>query len=399
VLEDAGALPPLGGPARFAKALSEDEAVALALALSPSYRADLARVDSARADWEEARRPTNPQLTLLGAIGPVSAMATLLAPLDSLWQVPLRSEFSARVLASVAESLVQSGLDLARDVRFAHIARGLAEERVRIRTEVSLLVAQLNALSNERVRVGEAAAAEGASLRAEAALALEAREASESERMVTRVQLRTLLGLDARSPGFEIVFKRPVTLPPDLPALTKLARKARPDVRAAELAVLAAGARLGWERSRIFVLAAQIEGHWSRPDTLASRLGARVELPIFGLNPGGIGRANAEIARAAAAWTGVRQRVALETAQAHTRARQAHASLARYRSEILPALEQARSAAAQSYEVGEDTYVVVLDVMRRLAEARLREAELLADARRALAELERAVGARLGEDS
>jgi outer membrane protein, heavy metal efflux system len=380
-------------------ALSEDDAVALALAQSPRYRADLTRLDSARADLDEARRPSNPQLTLLGAIGPVSAMATLLAPLESLWQLPLRSKVAARALESIAHSLLQSGLDLARDARLAHIARGLAEQRVSARAELAVLVTQLSELAGERVRVGEAASFEAAALHAEAALALDALQASESERTITRAELRTVLGLDARAPGFDLVFRRPLVKPPPLRALTKLALRSRPDVRAAELSVLAAGARLGWERSRVVAVAAQLEGHWTRPDVFASRMGARVELPIFGLNPGGIGRAHAEIARAAAAFSTLRQQVALEIMRAHTRAHQVEASLLRHRSEVLPALETARAAAVQSYELGEDTYAVVLDIMRRLGEARLREAELVADARRALAELERAVGARISGDS
>ena len=49
----------------------------------------------------------------------------------------------------------------------------------------------------------------------------------------------------------------------------------------------------------------------------------------------------------------------------------------------------------ETYEIGEDTYLLVIDALRRLTDARLREAELLAETRRADAELERAVGARL----
>lgn len=385
--------------ARGSRTVSEDDAVVLALAHSPSYRADLARLDAARADLREARRPSNPQLTLLGAAGPVSAMATLLAPLESLWQVPLRSELAARTLEGVAHALVQSGLDLARDVRVAHIARGLAEERVRARAEIAQLAASLSTLASERVRLGEAAAVEGAALRAEAALASDVRALSEGERSIARARLRTLLGMPADAPGFDVIFTRALAEPPSLPVLAKLAHRARPDVRAAELALLAAGARLGWERSRVIVLAGQLEGHWTRPDTLASRFGARLELPLFGLNPGGIGRAQAEIARATAAFSALHQRVGFEILQAHTRSRQAQASLARYRDEVLPALEQARASAVQSYRLGEDTYVVVVDVLRRLAEARLREVELVAEARSALAELERAVGARVGADT
>jgi outer membrane protein, heavy metal efflux system len=376
--------------------LDDDEAVAIALADNPAYQSELARIDSARADLDEAQRPVNPQLTLLDAVGPVSAMATLLAPLDSLWQLPLRSKQAARTLESVAESLVQSGLDLARDVKVAHATRVLAEARLRIRRELATVWQQLCALSAQRVALGEAAPAEALSAAAEAALAADSLAISESELDLARARLRTLLGLERGAPGFTVRFVRPSAQLPALSVLAATARRARPDVRAAELTLLAAGARVGWERSRVLAVAAQVEGHWTRPDTFASRFGGRIELPIFGANPGGRGRAQAELLRASAALRSLRQRVLLELRQAHVSAALGRASLARYRESVLPALASSRALVTQSYELGEESYLAVLDMMRRDGEARLREAELLAQVRRGDAELERAVGARLG---
>lgn len=384
---------------RLAGGVDEDDAVAIALASSPTYAADLARIDSARADLDEAGRPANPQITLLGALGPVSMLATLLAPLESLWQIPLRTDASARALEGVAESLVQSGLDLARDARLAHVERGLAEERVRIRAALAETAIELSRIASARARLGETSPAEAATVHAEASAAINAHQESEAQLLAARARLRTVLGLDGGVPPFDIVFARTPAEPPTIEALIGIARASRPDVRAAELAVHAAAARAGWERSRVVAIAAQIEGHWTRSegaDELAMRMGARIELPIFGANPGGIGRAEAEIARATAALEIARQRVVLEIVEAHTRMAQAQRSLALQRAEVLPALEEALRVAQMSYEVGEETFVVVLDVLRRIGEARLREADLVAEARRADAELERAVGARIG---
>jgi cobalt-zinc-cadmium efflux system outer membrane protein len=385
------------GDPLFEDGLSADEAVAIALAHNPTYQADLSRIDSARADLTEARRPVNPQLTLLDAVGPVSAMATLLAPLESLWQLPLRSKLAVRALESVAESLVQGGLDLARDVKLAHAACALAEQRLVIRRALSAIWRQLGQLSQQRVDLGEAAVSEALSVAAEAALADDLSAAAQNDRTLARAALRTLLGFDRAAPTFAIESSPSSAELPPLSTLATTARMARPDVRAAELSLLAAGARLGWERARVLAVAAQVEGHWTRPDTFASRLGARIELPIFGANPGGRGRAQAELQRASAALTALRQRVLLDLTQAYVSAAQGRASLARERTSVLPALESARALATQSYELGEESYVVVLDLMRRSSEARLREAELVAAVRRSDAELERAVGARLGE--
>jgi hypothetical protein len=51
--------------------------------------------------------------------------------------------------------------------------------------------------------------------------------------------------------------------------------------------------------------------------------------------------------------------------------------------------------AQSGFLAGDAPPLIVLDVMRRISEARLRRADLVAEARRARAELERAIGGRL----
>lgn len=381
---------------RLEDGADEDDVIALALAHSPTYRADLARIDAARADLDEAGRPVNPQLTLAGALGPISAFATLFAPIESLWQIPLRTEAAARALESVAESLVQSGLDLARDARLAHAERGLAEDRVRIRTELAALLAELARIADARVRLGDASPAESAVVLAEATAVRDLLQTNESELAIARARLRQVLGLEASVPDFAIAFTRAPGAPPELAALLALARGSRPDARAAEIAIRAAAGRAGWERSRVLALGLHVEGHWQEPSMPSLRIGGRIELPIFSQNQGGIGRADAEVLRADALLVATQQRIAFEIVSARTRAAQAQASLATYRETVLPALEEALRVATRAYEIGEETYLIVIDVLRRIGEARLREAELVAESRRADAELERAVGARIG---
>ncbi len=377
--------------------LDEYEAVALALARNPVYQADLARLDSTRADLAEAGRLPNPQLTLLGGLGPISSSATLLAPLDALWQLPQRTRMAARALEATAESLVQNGLNLARDVRVAHAERALAEDRVRLRGALVQIWEDLARLAEVRSRLGETSPADAAQLRAEAALAVDALTASESEREVAAAQLRNALGLTGDVPRFDLTFSAQVETVPALSELTVLARSARPDVRAAELSVRSAIARTGWEKARVVAIAGQVEGHWTRPDQPAARVGGRLELPIFNANVGGIGRAEAEVTRAVANLAATRQRVLVDVLQARARLIQATTSRERYRAQILPALEEAQHVAARNYELGEELYLTVLQASQRLGEARLREVELTAEVRRSHAELERAVAAHVGE--
>ncbi|MBK8169352.1 MAG: TolC family protein [Sandaracinaceae bacterium] len=169
----------------------------------------------------------------------------------------------------------------------------------------------------------------------------------------------------------------------------------RADLRAAELAIHAAAARGRWEHARVLTLVATI-------DTQADR-GALVphpsvgvqnfELPIFNQNQGGVGRADASLTRAIHQYAATRIAVTAEVLSAWEIVERAEESLGTY-DEILSALSEASGASTRSFENGAESYIVVVDALRRSAEAQLRRVELEAELVRAQAELDRAVGGR-----
>jgi len=376
--------------------LDEDEVVSLALWRNPALRAELTRIDSARATLDEARRPANPQLTVLGPIGPVSAVATLLVPLESLWQMPSRTAAAAREADSTGEAVLMRALDLVRDARLLHIELGLAAERLNVRRQLAGFSKEVARIAAVSASVGDASPMNERVAATDAQINLDASETAELEASTARARLVTQLALGgAATHNVEAAFTTPAS---DLPApdeLVAIARAARPDVRAAELAVDAAAERAGWERSRRVALGAVVEGNWGQGDGGNMRLGGRAEIPLFGANPGGIGRADAEVLRVAAQHEVVARTALLEVVAARARVIQASRSRERYERDVLPALEEALTIATSIFDSGDESYLVVLDVLRRSGEARLRRAELLAEQRRAACELERALGARL----
>ena len=98
--------------------------------------------------------------------------------------------------------------------------------------------------------------------------------------------------------------------------LLKLAGAARPDVRAAELAVEAAGARLGWERSRVLALTAVLDANGQGRQGFEAGPGIDVGLPLFNRNQGGQLRGESELQRATAAYTQLQQQVGLDVREA-----------------------------------------------------------------------------------
>ncbi|MBM4784514.1 MAG: TolC family protein [Archangiaceae bacterium] len=375
--------------------LDEAEVVAVALCRNPALRAELTRIDAALATLDEARRPANPQLSLMAPIGPITAVATLLVPLESLWQMPRRTEAAARDADVAGEAVLMRALDIVRDARLLHVELGLAFDRATVRAELAQVAANVARLAAVRVKVGDISALDERVLAADALTSADAVELAETDKVMAQGRLVATLALD--DPGVPVrpVFSPSVATTLPLNELIAVARAARPDARSASLAISAATARAGWERSRIFNLGALVETQWSQPAGPALRLGGRLDLPIFNQNQGGTGRADAEVERAVAQHELVARTVVMEVTVAHARLEQATRSRQRFEAEVLPALENALAQARRGFETGDQPYLVVLDVLRRVGEARLRRAELLAEQRRALSELERAMGARL----
>jgi outer membrane protein, heavy metal efflux system len=378
--------------------IDEAEVVAISLWRNPALRAELTRIDSARASLAEAQRPANPQLSVMGPFGPVSAVATLIAPLESLWQIGPRSEAAARDADATGEAVLMRALDLVRDARLLHVELGLAADRVGVRRGLASVATEAARVASVRSSVGDISPMDERVLASDAQVSEDAHQTANTELVLARERLSAHLALDqdARQQQVLAKFKEESTpAPPPLAGLIALARAARPDARAAELAVQAANARVSLEQRRMVNLSALVEAHWAQAAGPALRVGGRAELPFFGANVGGVGRAEAELERALAQHELVARTAVLEVTSAHARLTQALQSRERFDKEVLPPLYEALSMAMHNFEAGDVASIVVLDVLRRSGEAKLRRVELLAEQRRALCELDRALGARL----
>lgn len=382
-----------------AEELNAQTAVAVALWNSAALRSDMAQIGVSRADLAEAGALPNPTFSLLLPMGPRTIETSLLLPLFSLWQLPSRVAAAKLQVEQVARGLVQNGLDLARDVRVAHAEWVLAEGRREARDELEALWGRTAELVVARFAAGDASKVEVAALRAEAQTAADSARRARTDVVLARERLRLLMGV-TESPFF--VNARPQVAPWDarplrpISELVALAYAARPDVRAAELGIEVAGGRLGWEKSRILQLFARLD---TKPSTSVSGApqslwvpGVQLDVPIFNWNPGGIGRAEAELMRASARYVLLRQQVSNEVLMAREQALQAAGSLEAFQSRILPEFTAASDGAQKAFDAGDLPYLQVLDALRRLADARLRALDIEADLRRAFAQLDRGLG-------
>ena len=386
---------PLEQPA----ALSEQDAVELALRRNALFREQLADLRLSWADVVQAGQLTNPDLQFLFPLGPKQAEATLTVPLEFLWLRGRRLGAARAASDRTVEQLVQAGLDLVRDVRLAYAELALAHRRQALTSEAADLRQRVADLAAARVRAGDAAPLDAVTARADAVRARQDAARLAYDASVAEERLRALLGLGGDRAAIQLVAEEPgkdsgwVDAPAD--TLVERAVEDRPDVRGAELAVASAKQRAKLARTELFNFAAVADYNQRGSDGAEAGPGLKMTLPLFNLNQGNIARADAELQRALAQKDTLRDRIILEVREAHARSAQARQDLQAWRTQLLPALREAVRLSERAYQAGETPFVQVLDANRQLLDGQVREAQVEADLRRARAELERAVGRRL----
>jgi cobalt-zinc-cadmium efflux system outer membrane protein len=386
---DGAALPP---GVTLEDGLTADEAVAIALWNSPSFQVTLADLGLARADLVEAGLLRNPVLSLLFPWGPKQFEWTLQFPFDALWQRPRRVAAAQLNLESVSQRLVWDGLTLVADVRGAFVDAIISERRLALTEESAVLTRRVADLTEARLRAGDISDLESRSARSDAARLAVLRTASEYDRDLAGLTVVGLLGLDPAGLPIRMI-------PPVEPSscatndnLFTEALASRPDVRAAELAIEAAGARAKWERSRVVTLIGILDGNGQGREGAEAGPGISGELPIFFRNQGGISRAEAELERASRRYAALRAQLAVDVRTAAIRVRQAQAAFDAWRTDIVPSLEVEQRQAESAYQAGEAPLFSLLDVGRRLVDGRTRQLDAEAALQKSLVNLDRTIG-------
>jgi cobalt-zinc-cadmium efflux system outer membrane protein len=383
----------LPAAAQTGDGLSREDAVAVALWNSAAFQVSVSQLGFARADLIDAGMIANPVLSLLFPIGPKQLEATLRWPIEILWERPRRVAAARPSFEAAAKQLVQSGLDLALSVRVAYADLALAVDRQGLATEAAAILQRIDTLTQSRLAVGDVAELEARAARVDAD-----RSAQDAERLghdvtIARERLRLLLGLAPDDRALERLRTSPEPERCGSSAdLLRRALAARPDLRAAELTVEAAAARLGWERSRVLTFTAVLDANGHGRDGFEAGPGADFSLPIFNRNQAGRLRGQAELQRASAAYVLLQQQVGLDVREASILFDQARQSRLVWRDRIVTPLRANLADAEESYAAGESSYLFVLESGRGLIDARVREREIEADEQRAQARIERAAG-------
>jgi len=376
--------------------LSQDEAVALALWNNAQFQADLTALGFARAELLEANMLSNPVFSILFPVSPKLLETALDIPIDVLWQRPHRVAAAELDAQRLSENLIENGLGLVRDVQTTYEELVLAQERVILSDEEIQLQVQITQLDQARLRAGDVSQLAVSASYVDTLRATDAIKRLSKEADVLKQKLNILLGITSEDLIFDIV---PSQISPisteSVDEMLKAAFICRPDLRAAELAIEAAGERIGWEESKVYNFIAVLDGDDTEEDSFTIRPGFSVEIPIFNQNDAKIEHAKAELEQAARRYETVRQNIILKVKQAYTQYISAHEQFDLWNSDIIPSLEQAVEQTQKSYEAGDVSFISVLHAQKELVEARMYLTELVARLNSSTAELNYCIGKKM----
>ena len=372
--------------------LTADEAVAIALWNSPSFQVTLSDLGLARADLVEAGLLRNPVLSLLFPWGPKQLEWTVQFPFDAIWQRPRRVDAARLNLDSVSQRLVWDALTLVADVRTAFVDSIIADRRLALTTESAVLTRRVADLTDARFRAGDISDLDARGARSDAARIEVLRKTSEYDRDLAGLMLTGMLGLDPAALPLRPIAQGDLSSCAGNDNLLQEALASRPDVRAAELAIEAAGARAKWERSRVITLIGILDGNGQGREGAEAGPGVSGELPLFSRNQGAITRAEAELERVSRRYAALRAQLAVDVRTSAIRVRQAQAAFDAWRNDIVPSLEVEQRQAESAYQAGEAPIFTLLDVGRRLIDGRMRALDAEAALQKVLVNLDRTIG-------
>jgi len=391
--------------------ITVDGLVRRALTANRELAAARLDIDRARARRQQAGLFPNPVLEIEqsgGALGiskgEVERRAEVSVPIDYGGRRSNRIDIADLELRSIELFVADRERQLAAKVRRLYAEAIAATRELSLTNDLAKIDVEIGGVLAIRVREGDAAPLEANVLRVESERLLSRRAMLEGRRRAAEIQLSALVGLSPDEPIPTSDSYGEGVAVPEIEEMLRLALQRRPDLRAAELNILAAEAGLRLARAQtlpeISVFGGYSKGRSGFDDTPVGPLvdedqlinaGVAISLPIFNRNQGGKAEASAAIeqARRLREMTELQIRAEVESATARHRA--AEAAVAVFRQGVIEQSEENVRTMRAAYEAGAFTISDFLSERRRLVDARRELIEALTERAIALIDLQAAV--------
>lgn len=378
--------------------LSEDEAVHTALTNNSLFQAAVAQLGMAAGDAEQASLLANPQFLVYFPTSTKEGQYTLFQPIESYLLRPARVKVANREYRRIGSQLVQNGLDVARDVRLAYVDVAVAAEQAALAREALEIRQSIEEITDKRFDDGDISELETITARVDQLNAKAAAGVQDQTVSIAEAQLLTLMGVPFAP---EPVAVLPLEVP-QLPALVEdelvaQALACRPDYQSAKWAVAAASQRSDLSRWLWLRLDGVLDVRSDPGDRTGG--GIRLDIPLFNRNQGGIVRADWELNAAMHNRDAIRDQIVADVRTAVRQLQQARDNLRILEKEVEPALIEALEISRKGFADGGTDYLLVLQTTTQYLDAKSRILVQKASVLRALAQLDRAVGANIESGS
>ncbi|MBA3298306.1 MAG: TolC family protein [Acidobacteria bacterium] len=391
-------------------ALTLGEAVALALLHNPGLAGFAWEMRAREARMIQAGRPPNPVLsTMVQDLGGNTGFTGVADPIQAQTTIELGQLVERGGKRAARQRLAAAGRDLAgwdyetaRIDVLTEVSRTFtdvlaAQETVALTEETSRLVQQVLQSVSARVEAGVVSPIEAT--RATVAVAAVRIESARARRVLDGSRARLALLWGSATPAFTGVVGNlktdPAPLPPMTDLLTRLEQSPELARWAAEISQREAA--FGVERSKRAMDVEVVGGYrrYHEIDSHAFVIGASIPLPLFDRNRGGIDEARIRLAKAHEERRAVQARVAAALADAYAALAGAHDEVTALRSAVLPGSQETFDAVTEGYRLGKFGYLDVLDAQRTLIAAGSQYLRALSAYYKAVADVERLIGAPL----
>jgi outer membrane protein, heavy metal efflux system len=390
--------------------LAESDLVAQVLARNPTVAQMTAAAQAAAARIPQVTSLEDPRAG--GFVGPASIGSRAV---DFAYRVEvsqaipfpgkltLRGVGAGHEAAAAGAEVEDARLTLAEAARTAFADYYLAARAAEVNEEGLQLLREFRENAANRYRTGQGQQQDV--LQADVTIARQRERAVglDRARRVAQARINTLLNAPADQSLPPPPKER--TPPGPLPAVADLREAAvgrRPDIAALRSRVAADGAALALALKEYypdFEAMAAYDAWWQKPERdLRPMIGLRFNLPIrTDRRDAAVAEMRAKLAQRQAEVNKLVAQVGLQVQEAYEQAREAEQAQRLYEETALPAARENIKQAQAGYTVGRIPFLNLIEAQRNLIELRDRQIELLAEARRRRAALDRAAGVGAGE--
>jgi outer membrane protein, heavy metal efflux system len=386
------------------------QAVALTLLHSPELAAHAWETRAAEARLVQAGHIPNPVLNAIAEdIGSRSGSTTDQQSIQPQTTIQLNQlvemggKRTGRLnVAARARDLAAWDYETARIDALTAVTRDFvdvlaAQEMLALAVETTRLVEEVRQSVATRVVAGVVSPIE--ETRANVSLAATRVESTRAARQLEAARARLAANWGAVTPSYAGV-RGDLNQVADIPPFAALvgALAANPDLARWSVEIAHREAALSLERARRIPDLTLTGGvRWfTALDRNAYVIGGSFPVPLFDRNRGGIDEARSQVGRAYEEQRAAQSRVTSQLADAYRALSSAYDEVKALRETVRPGAQQTFELVSEGYRLGKFGYLDVLDAQRTLVAAGTQYLTAIAEYHKAVAEVERLVGARLG---